>query len=133
MGVGPCKSVGALFRSFRLISTAMDAPGLELALSRALDDVLRDRHRDLARLLLDAADRVARAIQVDSALVYDQFEREVRREYWFVSRRRFAAARVGILRGILARPRIFHFEPFRERYETRARENLARAIEALQG
>lgn len=63
--------------------------------------------------------------------VYDEFERNVRREYWWVPKRRYAAARTAVLTSFLARPAIYHVPMFRERFEQRARENLARAIEAL--
>jgi hypothetical protein len=59
----------------------MDLPQLELALHRALDEVMRDQHRALARLLGETAEKVARAMQVDSAQVYDQFERDHRIEW----------------------------------------------------
>ena len=64
--------------------------------------------------------------------IYDEFERNVRKEYWWVSRSRFANARSGILRSFLDRPSIYHWPHFRERYEASARDNLARAIRALQ-
>jgi predicted metal-dependent HD superfamily phosphohydrolase len=63
--------------------------------------------------------------------VYDMFERNVRREYWWVRRRRFAAARSAILESFLRRPTIYHWPRFRARYETAARRNLERAITAL--
>ena len=64
--------------------------------------------------------------------VYDEFERNVRKEYWWVPRTRFANARCGILRSFLDRPSIYHWPHVRERYEASARVNLARAIHALQ-
>jgi predicted metal-dependent HD superfamily phosphohydrolase len=64
--------------------------------------------------------------------VYDEFERNVRKEYWWVPRARFAKARSGILRSFLDRPSVYHWPHFRERYEAAARVNLARAIQALQ-
>lgn len=67
-----------------------------------------------------------------STAVYDEFERNVRKEYWWVPRKRFAQARAGILRSFLDRPSIYHWPQFRERYEAAARVNLARAIRALQ-
>ena len=63
--------------------------------------------------------------------VYDEFERNVRREYWWVSRRRFVAGRMHILQSFLARPSIYHWPHFRERYERTARVNLQRALESL--
>jgi predicted metal-dependent HD superfamily phosphohydrolase len=64
--------------------------------------------------------------------VYDEFERNVRREYWWVPKSRFAGARCGILRSFLDRPSLYHWRHFRDRYEAFARANLARAIAALQ-
>jgi predicted metal-dependent HD superfamily phosphohydrolase len=68
-----------------------------------------------------------------SSTVYDEFERNVRREYWWVPRRGFARARSAILRSFLERPTIYHWPAFQERYEAAARANLGRAIRALQG
>jgi predicted metal-dependent HD superfamily phosphohydrolase len=60
--------------------------------------------------------------------LYDRFERNVRREYWWVPRRRFVAARRGILQSFLERSSIYCWPQFRERYEAAARANLARVI-----
>jgi predicted metal-dependent HD superfamily phosphohydrolase len=67
-----------------------------------------------------------------SPAVYDEFERNVRKEYWWVPERRFAAARYAILRSFLDRPSIYHWPRFQQRYEAAARANLERAIRALQ-
>jgi predicted metal-dependent HD superfamily phosphohydrolase len=64
-------------------------------------------------------------------VVYDTFERNVRKEYWWVPRRRFVAARAAILKSFLARPAIYSWPSFRNRYEDPARSNLGRAIETL--
>jgi predicted metal-dependent HD superfamily phosphohydrolase len=64
--------------------------------------------------------------------VYDEFERNVRKEYWWVPRRGFARARCAILRSFLERPTIYHWPAFQERYEAAARANLERAIGTLQ-
>jgi predicted metal-dependent HD superfamily phosphohydrolase len=65
--------------------------------------------------------------------VYLEFENNVRREYWWVPRRKFAAGRCAILESFLKRPAIYHFAEFRTRYETAARDNLAAAITKLKG
>jgi predicted metal-dependent HD superfamily phosphohydrolase len=46
---------------------------------------------------------------------------------------RRVTCRVEVLRGFLARPKVFHFDTFVEWYEERARENLAAAIRVLTG
>jgi predicted metal-dependent HD superfamily phosphohydrolase len=60
--------------------------------------------------------------------VYDEFERNVRKEYWWVPRRRFVTARRAILQSFLTRPSIYHWPQFRERYEASARANLERVV-----
>lgn len=64
--------------------------------------------------------------------IYDGFEAQIRREYWWVGRKRFARRRIEILSSFLARDTIFQTAHFREQYERRARANLARAIKTLQ-
>jgi predicted metal-dependent HD superfamily phosphohydrolase len=63
--------------------------------------------------------------------VFDAYEQAIREEYRHVPDEGFRAARLGVLRRLLDRPRIFLTLPFRARYETRARENLGRSIERL--
>jgi predicted metal-dependent HD superfamily phosphohydrolase len=65
------------------------------------------------------------------AEIYDEFERNVRREYWWVPKARFAAACGVILRSFLARPAIYSVTSIRDRYEAAARINLERALKAL--
>jgi len=64
--------------------------------------------------------------------VYDEFELNVRREYWWVPRRRYVVARVQVLRSLLDRPHVYQLPQFRERFELAARMNMQRAISALQ-
>jgi predicted metal-dependent HD superfamily phosphohydrolase len=63
--------------------------------------------------------------------VYDQYEEQIRREYWWVGRKRYARNRIRILESLLARESIYTTTPFRERCEGRARTNLSRAIRQL--
>jgi predicted metal-dependent HD superfamily phosphohydrolase len=97
--------------------------------------------RKLVMATAHVADRLtgdaALVVDVDLSILgqpqpmYDQFERNVRREYWWVPKRRFITARTGILRSFLERPSIYHGSRFCERYEAPARANLERAIRAL--
>jgi predicted metal-dependent HD superfamily phosphohydrolase len=68
-----------------------------------------------------------------SAVVYAEFESNVRAEYWWVPVKRFKAGRTAILRSFLERPSIYQLEVFQARYEVRARENLTHAIAQLGG
>ena len=63
---------------------------------------------------------------------FDAYERAVRREYDWVEEPMWRAGRGAVLTGFLARPRIFHTEEFRQRFEPQARLNMARSLEALQ-
>lgn len=60
------------------------------------------------------------------------FEHAIRREYRWVPGPLYRRRRGDILRSFLQRERVFHTEVFHERLETRARVNLAGALERLQ-
>jgi predicted metal-dependent HD superfamily phosphohydrolase len=62
---------------------------------------------------------------------YRVYEHGIRREYSRMPPERFRAGRIELLRGFLARPAIYATCFFRERYERRARRNLARACARL--
>jgi predicted metal-dependent HD superfamily phosphohydrolase len=62
---------------------------------------------------------------------YAAFEADVRKEYRWVPSIMFRRKRADILESFLERPSIYNTEPFRVRYELRARHNLAAAIRAL--
>lgn len=64
--------------------------------------------------------------------VYARYAADVRREYFWIPRKRFAAARQAVLRGFVARPSIYTTVDFRNRCEAQARSNLAAEIESLQ-
>ncbi|MER9055018.1 hypothetical protein [Mesorhizobium sp. M0213] len=63
--------------------------------------------------------------------VFDAYEQAVRREYQWVDEPMWRAGRAAVLKGFLARPHIFHSEEFRRRFETRAKQNIARSLRAL--
>ncbi|TPK57288.1 hypothetical protein FJ546_27020 [Mesorhizobium sp. B2-4-19] len=63
---------------------------------------------------------------------FDAYERAVRREYGWVEEPMWRAGRGAVLKDLLARPRIFLTEEFRQRFEPQARLNMARSLEALQ-
>ncbi len=71
------------------------------------------------------------AILGQSDAVYRQFERNVRREYFFVRWPRYVAGRSAVLQGFLERQRIYSTAFFDQRYEAPARANLGHALEAL--
>jgi predicted metal-dependent HD superfamily phosphohydrolase len=63
--------------------------------------------------------------------VFDAYEASIRLEYAWVSDPAFRAGRARVLGSFLARPRLFATPYFHERFETTARENLARSLAAL--
>jgi predicted metal-dependent HD superfamily phosphohydrolase len=63
--------------------------------------------------------------------VFDSYERAVRREYEWVKETMWRAGRGEVLKSFLVRPRIFHTEEFRARFEPQARLNMTRSLEAL--
>ena len=63
--------------------------------------------------------------------VYQEFERNIRREYWWVSRPRYVAGRCAILESFLNRTSIYRYPEFQRRYEAVARLNLTSAIARL--
>ncbi len=71
------------------------------------------------------------AILGSRADVYDQYERNIRREYKWVPGVIFRKKRKALLRGFLARDRIYQTDHFAEIWEAPARENLKRAIAGL--
>jgi predicted metal-dependent HD superfamily phosphohydrolase len=63
--------------------------------------------------------------------VFDRYERAIRDEYAFVPEDLFRAARRGILERFLERPTLYFSDWGRDRFEARARSNVAASIVAL--
>lgn len=104
------------------------------AVDRIRLHVLATRHDALPD---DADSRMV--IDIDLSILgaepgrYDEFERDVRREYRWVPRFIYGPKRAAILQSFLNRPRIYYYEPTFERFEKKARMNIARAIRTLSG
>ena len=62
---------------------------------------------------------------------YDRYERDVRREYFFVLPAAWRKGRSAVLRHFLAQPQIYRTEHFRAWLEAQARDNLQRALRQL--
>jgi predicted metal-dependent HD superfamily phosphohydrolase len=62
---------------------------------------------------------------------YDEYARAIRGEYAFLPSDDFREGRTAFLRTLLSRAHIFNTSLFRERFEARARANVAREIERL--
>jgi predicted metal-dependent HD superfamily phosphohydrolase len=63
--------------------------------------------------------------------IYDSYEQAVRREYGWVDEPAWRTGRAAVLKTFLERPHIFHTQPFRERFENQARDNMQRSLEQL--
>jgi predicted metal-dependent HD superfamily phosphohydrolase len=81
------------------------------------------------RLLVD----LDLAILGESPEAFAQFERGIRHEYAWVDEAAYAAGRAAVLRGFAERPSLYATPLFRERYEQKARMNLAASLGALSG
>lgn len=132
----------AVYRTFRKDNEKQSADWAAEFLSEngaKADVVERVRSLVMATAHLDGEATGDAALTVDIDLmilgtpqpVYDEFEKNVRKEYWWVPRARFVTARSAVLRSFLDRPAIYHWPAFRERYETQARSNLERALADL--
>ena len=100
---------------------------------------------EIRRLILATGHRGARDPQDDAALVtdidltifgsaperFDEYERDIRREYAFAADDEFRRRRAQILESFLARPTVYVTRAFADRFEDRARANLRRSIAAL--
>lgn len=64
--------------------------------------------------------------------VYDRYETDIRKEYAFVPEAAFRGGRGAILKGFLARDRLYLTDLAHAEWGMRARENLKRAITALE-
>lgn len=106
------------------------APDFVQAVSRMITDTA---HEDSpienynSKLMLD----IDLAILGQPEERFDEYEREVRTEYGWVSEEAFRAGRTAILQKFLDRPTLYRLPYFQRKYEAQARKNLARSIEQL--
>jgi len=111
----------------------LQGQGLPGALAQAVRQHILDTRHQSGPLAGDAqwVVDIDLAILGQSDAVYRQFERNVRREYFFVRWPRYVAGRGAVLQGFLSRPRIYGTAWFYDRYEAQARTNLGHAVAAL--
>jgi predicted metal-dependent HD superfamily phosphohydrolase len=98
-------------------------------IARFRDLVLATRHEAQpqspdARLLVD----IDLSILGAEPERFDEYERQVRKEYAHVPDLFFRMGRAKILKQFLARPAIYSTAAFRERFEARARANVERSL-----
>lgn len=73
------------------------------------------------------------AVLAGSPQRYKRYATAIRREYAHIPDEAFRDGRARVLAGLLALPAIYHTQPGRQRWERRARENLARELAELDG
>jgi len=119
-------------RSADLAADTLRAAPVE-SVERIRQMVLATTHREE-----DLAGDAALVVDIDLSIlgqtpeVYAQFERAIRREYWWVPRARYVAGRGAVLKKFLGRSAIYQHDLFYEKYEARARENIAAALAQLE-
>ena len=96
------------------------------------DLILATKHNSVpqgidARLLID----VDLSILGKPAAEFDEYEHNIRREYSWVPENQFRQGRSQILQMFLDRDSIYLTDFFKGKYESQARENLQRSIDAL--
>lgn len=69
----------------------------------------------------------------ESEEIFARFEDEIRREYGWVEASLYVKGRSAVLQRFVERPSIHRNELFRERYEAKARANIAASLRALAG
>jgi predicted metal-dependent HD superfamily phosphohydrolase len=76
-------------------------------------------------------------VDVDLAILgqspqrFDEYERQIRKEYDWVTDAAFASGRTAVLRSFLSRPTLYATEFFQRRYEQQARSNLENSLGKL--
>jgi len=115
------------------VEILLAAGGTEATRNRVQDLILATRHNEPplsqdARLLVD----IDLSILGQPPDIYDLYERNIREEYSWVPATAFVAGRSGILRSFLNRPRLYSTERFEAMYGPQAKDNLRRALSALE-
>lgn len=72
------------------------------------------------------------AIFGQSPEVYAKYTAGIRQEYTHITSEKFTAGRIKLIQKFLARKHIYRTDFFRDKYESRARENLTRELHKLQ-
>lgn len=101
--------------------------------AKVADLILATRHQGVvkdrdAQMLVD----VDLSILGREAVVFWQYETNIRREYAWVPESLFRQKRVEILRSFLNRSSIYGLKEYQQQFENRARMNLAHAIARLE-
>jgi predicted metal-dependent HD superfamily phosphohydrolase len=124
-------------RSAARLLEAAGRMGLDASLGRHAADLVLQTAHGQASLEGEPEPDAAVARDVDLTIlgqgreVFDAYEAAIKREYAFLPESEYRTGRAEVLAGFRDRPRIYHTSFFMERYEKRARANIARSLEKL--
>lgn len=120
-------------RSAELAVRAVTEAGLRTSYRENIQALILATKKHDASLARDAAVLVDVDLSIlgQNSARFDEYERQIRREYNWVSEVDFANGRAAVLGAFLSRPNIYTTEFFRAKYERQARENLQRSIQQL--
>jgi predicted metal-dependent HD superfamily phosphohydrolase len=94
--------------------------------------IMATRHTEAPTLLLYQL-----VVDIDLSILgaapqrFDEFERQIRSEYWWVPAALYRRQRAVVLTSFLGRSTIYSTLEFAERFEAQARENIESALKAL--
>lgn len=101
------------------------------SITRVVDMILATKthqaHTADSRLMLD----IDLGILGTAPTVFEAYDINIRREYHWVAEDAYVAGRIQVLRSFLDRTIIYHTDTLRSRFESQARDNLARKISEL--
>jgi predicted metal-dependent HD superfamily phosphohydrolase len=120
-------------RSAELARSVVAQAGLDASVGERVAALIMATRHDAASTDADAAVLVDVDLSILGAppLRFDEYEREVRKEYAQVPEALFRRERRKILRRLLERPHLYNTPQMRESHERRARANLERSITRL--
>jgi predicted metal-dependent HD superfamily phosphohydrolase len=121
-------------RSAKLASESLRGVGLPMDLNNRVTRLI------LATRSHDASTDPDAPVMVDVDLSilgqkpgrFDEYERQIRQEYDWVSEEAFAAGRASVLKSFMDRPTIYSMEFFQKKYEQQARSNLKGSLFKLE-
>jgi predicted metal-dependent HD superfamily phosphohydrolase len=117
---------GSVLRRLRLASERIDEVIRLVRLTERHDPGPSDRNGEL---LCDAD----LGVLADEPDAYRHYAHRIRMEYSHLPDSAFRAARIGVLRRLLAMPTLYHVPELKTAWEERARTNLNRELAALTG
>jgi predicted metal-dependent HD superfamily phosphohydrolase len=108
-----------------------ESAGLADTSERVAALVLATKHTDVA--VGDAAllNDIDLSILGQDATAFDRYDSQIREEYAWVPEAMYRRERAKILQGFLDRPAIYRTAVFKDRFESQARNNLARSLATL--